>query len=133
MKWSNFYLKVPPIYRNKGVEKWTKDIKLAYRFDNRDEAEEMLDILPNNKNIKIKLIKEEDTEKKEEKPVTTLLNDKNGNVKNYGVVMKYKDYEVSMTFVSETEKGAIDKIIEESIGRSGTIDRPLMIATLKPK
>ena len=130
MKRSDFYLKDPPYYRNRGVEKWSTDINLAYRFSNRGEAEEVLEIMRNSGNMKIKPIREE--KRKEEKSVVPSGN-KDKNHKDYGVNMKYEDYDVSMTFINETETSAIDKAIGESLDKSRTINKPLIMATLKPR
>ena len=129
MKRSNFYLKDPPYYRNKGVEKWSTDINMAYRFSDCEEAEEVLKTMRNNVNIKIKPIREE---KKEEKLVMPSKN-KDESHKDYGINMKYEDYNVSMTFTNETEISAIDKVIGENLSKSRTIGKPLVMATLKPK
>ena len=127
MKRIDFYLKVPPLYRNEGVEKWTDDVKLAYKFEDRFEAEEVLNALPNNRNMRIRSVKE-----KEEKPVV-LTGNKNKKHKDYNVTMKYIDYEISMTFTNITEENAVDKAVSESANGSKPVKKSLVLATLKPK
>jgi len=128
IKKANFYLMVPPFYE-RYMEKWSGDIEKAYRFDTRVEAEDALDMLPNNKDIKVKPIRDEAGK---EKPVVPTGN-KDKNLKDYAVTLKYDNYEVTMTFIDETEEDAIDKAIGESIDKSRTINKPLIMATLKPK